>query len=76
MYEKTVSLANFNKLVKFVDFAKTKDFDIDLISGGKTVNAKNIDEVFTLDLTKPLVMVAKTDSHAALVREMTQKGLF
>ena len=32
------------------------------------VNAKSIMGIFSLDLTKPLVMVAHTDSHAELLR--------
>ena len=41
-------------------------------SGKYVVNAKSIMGVFSLDLTKPLVMVAHTESPAELLRQTAQ----
>lgn len=72
MLEKTILLKNFEAVKKFVDIANQKPYDIELLSGKYVVNAKSIMGVFSLDLTKPIVMVAHTDSHAELMRQTAQ----
>lgn len=72
MLEKTIILRNFEDVKTFVDIASEKPYDIELLSGKYVVNAKSIMGVFSLDLTKPLVMVAHTDSHAEIVRQTAQ----
>lgn len=69
MLEKTIILKEFEAVKKFVDIANEKPYDIELLSGKYVVNAKSIMGVFSLDLTKPLVMVAHTDAHAELLRQ-------
>lgn len=70
MLEKTIMLENFDMVKKFVDFANTKEYDIELLSGKYVVNAKSIMGVFSLDLTKPLVMVAHTENAAEISRQI------
>lgn len=72
MLEKTIILKNFEAVKKFVDIANQKPYDIELVLGKYVVNAKSIMGVFSLDLTKPIVMVAHTDSHAELLRQTAQ----
>jgi phosphotransferase system HPr-like phosphotransfer protein len=72
MLEKTIILKDFEAVKKFVDIANEKSYDIELLSGKYVVNAKSIMGVFSLDLTKPIVMVAHTDSHAELLRSIAQ----
>ncbi|MBQ6718603.1 MAG: HPr family phosphocarrier protein [Clostridia bacterium] len=72
MLEKTIILKDFEAVKKFVDIANEKPYDIELLSGKYVVNAKSIMGVFSLDLTKPIVMVAHTDSHAELLRSIAQ----
>ena len=69
MLEKTIMLENFDSVKKFVDFANTKEYDIELLSGKYVVNAKSIMGVFSLDLTKPLVMVAHTENTIELAKQ-------
>ncbi len=69
MLEKTIILKDFEAVKKFVDIANEKTYDIELLSGKYVVNAKSIMGVFSLDLTKPLVMVAHTEAHAELLRQ-------
>lgn len=69
MLEKTIILKDFEAVKNFVDISNEKPYDIELLSGKYIVNAKSIMGVFSLDLTKPLVMVAHTDSHAELLRQ-------
>lgn len=72
MLEKTIMLKDFEAVKNFVDIANTKPYDIELLSGKYVVNAKSIMGVFSLDLTKPLVMVAHTDTPAELLRQTAQ----
>lgn len=69
MLEKTIILKDFEAVKKFVEIANEKSYDIELLSGKYVVNAKSIMGVFSLDLTKPIVMVAHTDSHIELLRQ-------
>ena len=70
MLEKTIILKDFEAVKRFVDIANEKPYDIELLLGKYVVNAKSIMGVFSLDLTKPLVMVAHTDSPAELLRQI------
>ena len=72
MLEKTLILNSFDEVKKFVDLACTKDYDIELMSGKYVVNAKSIMGVFSLDLTKPVVMAAHCDGVAELSRQVEQ----
>ena len=69
MFEKTIMLKSFEDVKKFVDIACSKDYDIELLSGKYIVNAKSIMGVFSLDLTKPLTMVAHCEHIAELSRQ-------
>lgn len=55
-----ILLDNMEKVKNFVSLALTKDYDIDLVSGRYVVNGKSIMGVFSLDLTKPLMVNANT----------------
>lgn len=70
MLEKTIMLKSFDEVKQFVNIACGKDYDIELMSGKYIVNAKSIMGVFSLDLTKPLVMVAHCDMIAELSRQV------
>lgn len=72
MLEKTIILKDFEAVKNFVDIANEKPYDIELLSGKYIVNAKSIMGVFSLDLTKPIVMVAHTDAHTELLRQTAQ----
>lgn len=70
MFEKTIMLKSFEDVKKFVDIASSKSYDIELMSGKYIVNAKSIMGVFSLDLTKPLVVVAHCENVAEFARQM------
>lgn len=72
MLEKTIILKDFDAVKKFVDIVNEKTYDVELLSGKYVINAKSIMGIFSLDLTKPLVMVAHTDAHAELLRQTAQ----
>ena len=70
MLEKELLLDNIDKVRQFVSVAMGKDYDIELISGKYVVNAKSIMGVFSLDLTKPVTMVAHCDMVAELTKQI------
>ena len=72
MIEKTITLKDFGAVKEFVEIANSKDYDIELMLGKYIINAKSIMGVFSLDLTKPLVMVAHCDSAGILLRQINK----
>lgn len=72
MLEKTIMLNSFDEVKEFVELAASKDYDIELMSGEYIVNAKSIMGVFSLDLTKPLIMAAHCESVAELSRQVAK----
>lgn len=70
MLEKKLILDNIEKVKEFVAIASAKEYDIDLLSGKYIVNAKSIMGVFSLDLTKPVTMVAHCEVYAELMKQI------
>ena len=70
-------LENFEDVKKFVEITNSKDYPIELLSGKYIINAKSIMGIFSLDLTKPVTMVAHCDNIAELSRQVAPftKGL-
>lgn len=61
MKEYTITLGSINDVRNFVNLVSTFDFDIDLTSGRYLVDAKSIMGIFSLDLSKPILLQAHTD---------------
>lgn len=70
MIEKTIILKDFTSLKSFFEIAADEPYDIELTLGKKTVNAKNVNDVFSLDLTKPLLMTAHCESCGELLKRI------
>lgn len=70
MIEKTIMLSDFTRVKTFVSLANSLPYDISLVSGRKKVNGKSIIGIFSLDLTKPVTVIADTDSIAAFSRKI------
>ena len=64
MVEKTVMLSSFQKVKDFVAVMEGLNYSVTAASGSKTANAKNITELFSFDLTKPVTVIADTASVA------------
>jgi len=58
MITKTITLSSIDAVKKFVSIANSHPFDIDLVSGRYTINAKSIMGIFSLELSKNLVIQA------------------
>ncbi len=58
-----ISLNSIDSVKNFVNQVCKYDFDVDLTSGRYVVDAKSIMGIFSLDLTKPILLEAHTDSE-------------
>lgn len=67
MVECKVKISTINDVKKFVNAVAKYDFDVDLISGRYAIDAKSIMGIFSIDLSKELIMKAHTD-NADLVK--------
>ena len=57
MKKLNISLSSIANVKEFVEIVTMSDFDIDLVSGRYTVDAKSIMGIFSLDLAKPIKLV-------------------
>ena len=63
MVKLTVNIVSMQDAVKFNKLCSKFDCDMDLQSGKYYVDAKSIMGIFSLDLSKPLVLNAGTDDE-------------
>ena len=61
MYTTNIILNTIEEVKKFVELANKYPFDIDLSYGKYTVNGKSIMGIFSLELSKTLVMQAECE---------------
>ncbi|MFT3951400.1 MAG: HPr family phosphocarrier protein [Oscillospiraceae bacterium] len=61
MKKTTIILDSIMAVKTFVNTVSTYDFDVDLVSGRYAVDAKSIMGIFSLDLGKPIDLIAHTD---------------
>lgn len=62
----TIMLNNPEEIKRFVHQMTAMPFNIDLVSGYYVVDAKSIMGIFSLDLTKPLLVGVNTDDTGEL----------
>ena len=68
----TIQLSTISDAKKFVNIVSRYDYDIDLISGRYVVDAKSIMGIFSMDISKPITMVAQTDNADALMEDISE----
>jgi len=66
MNEIMISLPNVRDIRDFVNCVILTDYEVDLIQGRYTVDAKSIMGIFSLDLLSPIKLVARTDDASEL----------
>ncbi len=66
----TIQLSTILDAKKFVSIVSHYDYDIDLISGRYVVDAKSIMGIFSMDISKPITLVAQTDNPDELMAEI------
>ena len=65
--ERLLLLNDIDHVKKFVEESMLQDFDIELASGKYIVNAKSIMGIFSLDLTKPVKVIAHCNNSHSFV---------
>lgn len=71
MIQKEISLSSIDSVKKFVNVVNMYDFEVDLVSGRYTINAKSIMGIFSLDLTQPITMQVHEDDCAKFLEEIS-----
>lgn len=57
----TISLTQVSQVQDFVNLVSQFPFDVDMVSGRYTVNAKSMLGIYSLDLSKPLQVLIYSD---------------
>ena len=70
MLKETLFFKTLEDVKKFVNLSMLKDYELDLLSGKYVVNAKSIMGIFSLDLTKPIILEAHIDDDNNLLNEI------
>lgn len=69
MYTAKIQLINVDDVKRFVTAANNYDFEIDLTSGRYTVDGKSIMGIFSLDLSKEILLTA-ADATQDFINDM------
>ena len=65
-----IMLGSINDVKNFVNIVSKYDFDVDLTSGRYVVDAKSIMGIFSLDLSKPIMVEVHDENAATIVKEL------
>lgn len=71
-YKTKIQLNAINDVKEFVNTVMRFNYDIDLVSGRYAIDAKSIMGIFSLDLSKPIELVAHTEDPDELVKAISK----
>lgn len=74
MSETKIYLKEIDDVKEFVKVVMLVNYDVDLVSGRYAVDAKSIMGIFSLDLSKPIVLKAHTEDPEELFASLKEKG--
>ena len=72
MNEMLISLTNVQDIREFVNFVILTDYDVDLIQGRYTIDAKSIMGIFSLDLLSPIKLIAHSKDSDELFENISK----
>ncbi len=67
-----IKFNSISEVKDFVDIVAGFNYDIDLVSGRYVIDAKSIMGIFSLDLNKPIKLVAYSENVDALKEAVAQ----
>ena len=67
-----ISLNSIDKVKSFVNDLAKFDVDFDLVSGRYVIDAKSIMGIFSLDLSKPVIMEVHDDNCEDLLENLKE----
>ncbi len=65
-----IKLGTISEVKEFVNAVTQCPYDVDLVSGRYTIDAKSLMGIFSLDLTKPIDLIADSDDTKELLRKI------
>ena len=68
----TISLMEVNQVKRFVSLVEHAPFDVDVVSGRYTVNAKSMLGIYSLDLSKPIQVLIYSDNCEELKKNLAE----
>lgn len=72
MKETKIKLSNVQDIRDFVNAVILSDYDVDLVQGRYTIDAKSIMGIFSLDLLSPITLIAHSDNTAVLFEKLAK----
>lgn len=72
MNEMMITLSNIQDIREFVNCVILTDYDVDLVQGRYTVDAKSIMGIFSLDLLSPIKLVAHSENVEELYQSISK----
>lgn len=68
----TISLTQVDQVRRFVNLVAQVPYEVDVVSGRYTVNAKSMLGIYSLDLSKPIQVLMYSDSCEELKEELAE----
>ena len=68
----TISLTQVDQVRRFVNLVAQAPYDVDMVSGRYTVNAKSMLGIYSLDLSKPIQILMYSDDCEELKKELAE----
>jgi phosphotransferase system HPr-like phosphotransfer protein len=68
----TISLTQVSQVQQFVNTVNKYPFDVDMVSGRYTINAKSLLGIYSLDLNRPLQVLIYSDDCEDLKAELRE----
>lgn len=65
-----IKLDTINDVKEFVNIISLCDYDVDLVSGRYSIDAKSIMGIFSLDLSRPVELQAHIDDCSELKKKL------
>ena len=72
MKETKIKLSNVQDIRDFVNVVILADYDVDLVQGRYTIDAKSIMGIFSLDLLSPITLIAHSDNTDLLFEKIAK----
>ena len=67
-----VMLSSIVDVKNFVNLVNEFDFDVDMVSGRYVVDAKSLMGIFSLDLSRPIIMRVYTEDTTELEKSLKE----
>ena len=72
MKEIKIKLSNVQDIREFVNVVILADYDVDLVQGRYTIDAKSIMGIFSLDLLSPITLIAHSENTDLLFEQIAK----